>query len=129
MADPRYDLTAVRAVPAPGGGFSAVIWNAVIVDSTGFEYRHGRGYKLERDTPWSPEASALLAAARDEAGVMAAVHADAARALAEFEARVTGGAVEAAPVVLFAAPVPVTPSDDAEPDSDPFPATPEPIED
>lgn len=102
MPEPRYEITAVSAAPDGKGGFSAVIWNAVCVDSTGFEHRHGKGYRLELDTPWSPEAAALLAAARDEAGVMAAVHADAARLLAEFEARVTSGAPS--PFVLFSAP-------------------------
>lgn len=94
MPDPYYKITAVAAAPDGKGGFSAVVWNALCVDSTGLEHRHGKGYRLERDTPWSPKAAALLAAARDEAGVMAAVHADAARALAEFEARVTSGAPE-----------------------------------
>jgi hypothetical protein len=135
MAEPRYDLTSVRATPLPGGGFVDVIWNAVIVDSTGAEFRHGRGYSMllgaGEDETARAAMSAKLAAARTDADVMTLVHADAARVLAEIEARVTGGAVEAAPVVLFAAPAPapVEPSDDADPDSDPFPATPEPIED
>ena len=138
MAEPRYDLTAVRAVPLAGGGYAHVVWNAVIVDSTGREFRHGKGYRLDAavaDDPsigaHSPEAAALLAAARTDVDVMVAVDADARRALAEIEARVTGGAVEAPAVVLFAAPVPVhaPAADDAEPVSDPFPATPEPIED
>lgn len=136
MAEPTYVLTAARAAPAPDGGFLAVIWNAVISDSLGREFRHGKGYRLDRavaEDPsigaHSPAAAALLAAARTEADVMKAVHADAARAMAEIEARVTGGAVEPAHVVLFAplSLAPVEPSDDAEPGSDPFPATPEPI--
>lgn len=124
MTEPRYDLTAVRAVPLTGGGYAHVIWNAVIVDSTGREFRHGKGYRLDAAVAEDPSigahslaAAALLAAARTEVDVMVAVHADARRALAEIEARV-GSAAEAAPVVLFAAPA----------DSDPFPATPEPIE-
>lgn len=88
MPDPSYTITAVSAAPDGAGGFSEIIWNATCVDSAGTEHRHGKGYRLNRDSTWSPEAVALLAAARDEAGVMAAVHADAARLLAEFEARV-----------------------------------------
>lgn len=114
MAEPRYEITAVAARPSStDDGFGEIVWNALCVDSRGVEYRHGKGYSLKRIDPnatephHSPEAAALLAAARDEAGVMAAVHADAARLLAEFEARVTG----AAPV-----------ADDVEPVSDPFPA-------
>ena len=120
MGEPRYDLTAVRAVPLAGGGFAAVVWNAVIVDSTGAEFRHGKGYRLDRavaEDPsigaHSPAAAALLAAARTEADVMAAVHADAARAMAEIEARVTGGSVEPPAVVLFTPNVVVEPEDDA----------------
>lgn len=124
MADPRYDLTAARAVPLAGGGFADVVWNAVFVDSLGREFRHGKGYSMMRgadgDEMERAAMSAKLANARTDADVMALVHADAERALAEIEARVTGGAVEPEAVVLFAAPT--------HPLSDPFPTTPEPIE-
>lgn len=120
MAEPRYEITAVAATPDGAGGFSEIVWNALCVDSRGVEHRHGKGYRLDADSAaWSPDAVALLAAARDEAGVMAAVHADAARLLAEFEARVTS----AVPVPMhFVFPAPTAPvGDDVEPVSDPFP--------
>jgi len=126
MAEPRYDLTAVRAVPLAGGGYANIIWNAVFVDSLGREFRHGKGYSMllgaGEDEAARAAMAARLAAARTDADVMALVHADAARALAEIEARVT--ADEPAAVVLLA--VPAAP---VSPDSDPFPPTPEPIED
>lgn len=110
MAEPRYDLTAARAVPLAEGGFADVVWNAVFVDSLGREFRHGKGYSMMRGTEGNEDAlaamAAKLAAARTDADVMALVHADAARALAEIEARVTGPAVEPATVVLFALPSP-----------------------
>lgn len=126
MAEPHYKITAARAAPDGKGGFSEIIWNAICVDSTGFEHRHGKGYRLGRidpelpDAHHSPVAAALLAEARDEAGVMAAVHADAARVLAELEARATG----AVPVPMhFVVPAPVPYDPDADPlhtlDNDP----------
>lgn len=120
MAEPRYEITAVAAAPDGAGGFSEIVWNALCVDSRGVEHRHGKGYSLKRDTTWSPAAAALLATARDEAGVMAAVHADAARLLAEFEARVTGAAPVPMHFVFTDPPAPI--SDDVDPVSDPFPA-------
>ncbi len=115
MADPRYDLTAARAVPLVGGGFADVVWNAVFVDSTGREFRHGKGYSMMRgadgDEATRAEMSAKLAAARTDADVMALVHADAARALAEIEARV--GSEEPPAVVLIIPNVTVDPEDDS----------------
>lgn len=121
MAEPRYEITAVAATPDGAGGFSEIVWNALCVDSTGTEHRHGKGYRLDADSAaWSPAAAALLAASRDEAGVMAAVHADAARLLAEFEARVTGAGAAPMHFVFQAPPAPI--GDDMEPVPDPFPA-------
>ena len=111
MAEPYFTLVFASAV-RDGTGFSSATWNADFFDSTGFHHRNRKGYLLERVNPDSPDphhspaAAALLAAATTEADVFEAVKVDAQRALAEFEARVTGGAVEPAAIVLFALPSP-----------------------
>lgn len=76
----HYTLKSVRV--ADDG---AVSWNADFYGSDGFHHWEAVWYELRRNSEHSPTAAALLAAATDDAGILAAVRADADRLLAELE--------------------------------------------
>lgn len=83
MSKAGYKLTSVSVERDAGGATVRVLWIATFTDASGAEHWATVPYAFTPSSEWTPNAAALLASAKTDADILAAVKADADRALAD----------------------------------------------
>ncbi len=101
MSKAGYVLTSVSASRDAGGAYAGATWTATFTDADGIEHWATVPYSFTTSSEWTPDAAALLASAKTEADVLAAVTADADRALADLmDPNTPAGRIAATPIPL-----------------------------
>ena len=83
MSKAGYKLTSVSAERDANGTIVGAQWIATFTDAEGVEHWATVPYAFTTSSEWTPDAAALLASAKTDADILAAVKADADRALAD----------------------------------------------
>jgi len=101
MPQAGYKLTSVSATRDADGAYIGATWTATFTDADGAEHWTEVPYSFTTSSEWTPTAAALLASAKTEADVLAAVTADADRALADLvDPNTPAGRIVATPIAL-----------------------------